>query len=38
LQTGDRAGTWTELMHGVVTHLNADEMFAISAYVASREP
>jgi len=38
LQTGDRAGTWTELMHGVVIHLDEGEMIAISAYVASREP
>jgi cytochrome c553 len=38
IQTGVRTGVWTELMKSVVTKLNEDDMLAISAYVASRQP
>ncbi len=38
IQTGVRTGDWTELMQGVVARLTEDDMLAISAYVASREP
>jgi cytochrome c553 len=38
MQQGYRAGVWTELMKPVVEHLSADDMLAISAYLASRTP
>jgi cytochrome c553 len=38
IQTGDRGGASVALMKGVVEKLSADDILAISAYVASREP
>ncbi len=38
IQTGTRAGSMHELMKPVVEHLTPDDMIAIAAYVASREP
>ncbi len=38
IQTGARGGTSPALMKGVVEKLSADDILAISAYVASREP
>jgi cytochrome c553 len=38
IQTGDRAAPAVALMKGVVAKLTADDILAISAYVASREP
>jgi len=37
-QTGDRGGTSAALMKGVVENLTADDVLAISAYVASLKP
>ena len=37
-QTGERGGTSAALMKGVVEKLTGDDVIAISAYVASREP
>jgi len=37
-QTGDRGGLWAPLMKGVVDKLTADDVIAISAYVASLDP
>jgi cytochrome c553 len=37
-QTGDRGGASAALMKGVVEKLTADDVIAISAYVASLEP
>ena len=37
-QTGVTAGTWPELMKGVVAHLDDDDVIAIAAYVASQAP
>ena len=38
IQTGERDGGAVALMKGVVEKLTADDILAISAYVASREP
>jgi cytochrome c553 len=38
IQNGDRGGTSTALMKGVVEKLSNDDMLAIAAYVASRTP
>jgi cytochrome c553 len=38
MQTGKRAGQWSLLMKAVVDKLNADDILAISAYVASLDP
>jgi len=38
MQTGERNGAMAALMKAVVAKLGADDMLAISAYVASREP
>jgi cytochrome c553 len=38
IQNGDRGGTSTALMKGVVEKLGNDDMLAIAAYVASRTP
>jgi cytochrome c553 len=38
IQTGERDGAAVALMKGVVEKLSADDILAISAYVASREP
>ena len=38
MQTGDRGGAMAALMKAVVDKLDADDILAISAYVASREP
>jgi cytochrome c553 len=38
IQAGARSGAWTPLMQAVVARLSEDDMLAISAYVASREP
>jgi cytochrome c553 len=38
LKSGDRAGTWGQLMKGVVKNLSEDDMLDISAYLASRTP
>ncbi len=38
MQTGNRTGTWAELMKAAVTKLTAEDMVAIAAYLASREP
>ena len=37
-QSGNRSGPTEALMHNVVARLTADDMLAIAAYVASREP
>ena len=36
MQTGNRKGTWTELMKPVVDKLTAEDLVAVAAYVASR--
>jgi cytochrome c553 len=38
MQSGDRRGAMAALMTAVVEKLNADDILAISAYVASRDP
>lgn len=38
MQQGARSGTWTELMKPVVAKLSEEDMLAIAAYTASREP
>ncbi len=38
MQTGNRTGVQVELMKQVVAKLTADDMVAIAAYLASREP
>jgi cytochrome c553 len=38
MQTGQRAGGQTDLMKLVVANLTADDMLAIAAYLATREP
>ena len=38
IRTGQRTGVWTTLMNAVVAHLDSDDMLAISAYIASRQP
>jgi cytochrome c553 len=38
MQTGNRKGTWTELMRPVVANLSDADLTAIAAYVASRIP
>jgi cytochrome c553 len=38
MQSGDRRGAMAALMKAVVDRLDADDILAISAYVASREP
>jgi cytochrome c553 len=38
IQNGDRGGTSSALMKGVVEKLSSDDMLAIAAYVASRTP
>jgi cytochrome c553 len=37
-QHGARKGTWADLMNGAVQKLTVDDMIAIAAYTASREP
>jgi cytochrome c553 len=37
-KNGDRAGTGSELMKGVVAHLSEDDMVDIAAYLGSRAP
>ncbi len=36
MQSGKRAGSWSELMKGVVSKLSTDDMLAIAAFVSSR--
>jgi cytochrome c553 len=38
MQTGVRKGPWTDLMRPVVANLSADDMLAIAAFTASRQP
>jgi cytochrome c553 len=38
IKSGTRSGLWTPLMKRVVAQLTDDDMIAISAYLASREP
>jgi len=38
MQSGDRRGAMAALMKAVVDKLDADDILAISAYVASRDP
>jgi cytochrome c553 len=38
MQTGNRKGTWTELMKPVLANLDDADLTAIAAYVASRMP
>lgn len=38
IQAGTRKGLWSALMKPVVAKLNEDDMLAIAAYTASREP
>jgi cytochrome c553 len=38
IQQGTRIGEWTRLMKPVVANLSAQDMLAIAAYAASREP
>jgi cytochrome c553 len=38
MQQGSRHGAWTELMKGVVSPLNEDDMLNIAAYTSSRMP
>ena len=38
LQQGVRKGPWSALMKGAVEKLTIDDMIAIAAYTASREP
>jgi cytochrome c553 len=38
MQAGDRTGSMSTLMKAVVDKLNVDDILAISAYVASRDP
>jgi len=38
MQTGQRSGVWTLLMKRVVEKLSGDDMLAIAAYLAAREP
>jgi cytochrome c553 len=37
-QHGERAGSWSPLMAGVVTKLNEEDLVSLAAYLASREP
>jgi cytochrome c553 len=37
-KSGDRAGAMSELMRPVVANLAPDDIIAIAAYVASRDP
>ena len=38
MKSGARSGTGVDLMKPIVANLNAEEILAIVAYVASREP
>jgi cytochrome c553 len=38
LQQGNRKGAWSALMKAALERLTVDEMVAIAAYTASREP
>jgi cytochrome c553 len=38
IQQGTRKGEWATLMKPVVANLNSEDMLAIAAYLASREP
>ena len=38
MQTGARSGTWADLMKPVVANLTVDDMIAIAAFTASRQP
>jgi cytochrome c553 len=38
MQTGQRSGVWALLMKRVVEKLSGDDMLAIAAYLATREP
>jgi cytochrome c553 len=38
IQQGNRKGTWSPLMKAAVEKLSVDDMIAIAAYTASREP
>jgi len=38
IQQGSRNGEWTNLMKPVVSRLTSDDMLAVAAYLASREP
>jgi cytochrome c553 len=38
IKSGNRTGTWVALMQPVVAKLDADDIIAVAAYVASRQP
>jgi cytochrome c553 len=38
IQHGVRNGPWTELMKAVVARLSEEDLVAIAAYTASRDP
>jgi cytochrome c553 len=38
MQSGARRGSWTELMKHTVSTLSADDLIAVAAYAASRQP
>jgi cytochrome c553 len=38
IKNGNRVGTWTVLMNQVVAKLDGDDIIALAAYVASRQP
>jgi cytochrome c553 len=38
IKSGNRVGTWTVLMNQVVAKLDQDDIIALAAYVASRQP
>ncbi len=38
IKSGNRTGTWTVLMNQVVAKLDQDDIIALAAYVASRQP
>ena len=38
IQHGERTGPWSPLMVGVVANLNDEDLVALGAYLASREP
>jgi len=38
IQQGSRNGEWTSLMKPVVSPLTSDDLLAVAAYLASREP
>ena len=38
IKSGNRTGTWAVLMNQVVAKLDQDDIIALAAYVASRQP